>query len=197
MPSSATTSLRLEKQFTGENINVWGERLNANFDLIDRAVCGLATIALSGDHVLTAANWSEDQARQAALRFTGEGGGEVTLPAVQKTYRVWNAADGPITLTTGAGASAVIDASDIVDVLCDGTNVRASGFGGLALKDYISSAVVGGGATLPSVSGHAGKWLTNNGSAVLWVHPQTSDLGDIHSYTAARTAQAIAFAIAL
>ncbi|MFN3522233.1 MAG: hypothetical protein ACK4YQ_08280 [Phenylobacterium sp.] len=196
MPSSATPSLRLEKQFTGENINVWGEHLNTNFELIDQAISGLRTIALTGDHTLTAANWTEDQARYAMLKFTGSAAPTVTIPSVAKAYRIWNACSGALILTTGAGTAVSVDPGDIVDVLCDGTNVRAPGFGDLSLKDYIASVVVGGGATLPSLFGAAGKWLTNNGAAAIWGQPAVADISDYATDQAAKRAEILAKALA-
>lgn len=196
MPSSATTSLRLEKQFTGENVNSWGERLNTNFDLLDQAIAGLVTVALTGNVTLSSTNYATDQARYGAIKFTGTGSYVVTIPSVAKQYRIWNATTGSVTLTTGAGDSVVIAASDIVSVFCDGSNVKADGYGGVSLKDYIDSVVVGGGASLPSLTANSGKWLTNNGSIAQWAYPTTSSLSDIETYTASRTAEAIAFSIA-
>lgn len=195
MPSSATTSLRLEKQFTGENVNTWGERLNTNFDLLDQAIAGIVTVALTGNVSLTSTNYVADQARYSAVKFTGTGPYTVTIPSVAKQYRIWNAMSAAVTITTGAGDTAVIAASDIVSVFCDGTNVKADGYGGVSLKDYIDSVVVGGGASLPSLTANSGKWLTNNGTIAQWAYPTTSSLSDIATYTAARQAEAIAFSI--
>lgn len=202
MPSSYTASLRFEKQFTGENVNVWGDKLNTLFDRADTAIAGLTTIALDGDYALSVSNAAADEARSAMLKFTGGVGPfVVTLPAVSKSYRVWNATSGAITLTIGAGATVQVDALDVVDVFIDGAGVRTPGFGGLSLKDHIASVVVGGGATLPSVVGQSGKWLTNNGAASTWVNPTVGIISDYAAdqaaKTAAATARAIAFAIAL
>ena len=191
MPSSATTRARLEKQFTGENVSLWGELLNRVFDRIDEMVCGLVTVALTGNASLTSTNYVEDQARYAMVKFTGTGPYVVTIPSVQKQYRIWNACSAAITLTTGSGSTVTIDPGDVVDVLCDATNVKAVGFGGLSLKDYISSVVVGGGAVLPSVTGNGGKWLTNDGTTALWAHPTTSDLSDIATYRTTERAFAL------
>ena len=197
MPSSATTRGRLEKQFTGENVSLWGELLNRVFDRIDEMVCGLVTVALTGNTSLTSTNYVEDQARYAMVKFTGTGPYVVTVPSVQKQYRIWNACSAAVTLTTGSGSTVTIDAGDVVDVLCDATNVKAIGFGGLSLKDYISSVVVGGGTALPSPVGHAGKWLTNNGTTPSWGYPATTDLSDLATYRSTERAFAVAMAMAL
>jgi hypothetical protein len=197
MPSSYTTSLRLELQFTGENVNVWGDRLNTVIGRADKAIAGLVTVPLTGDYALSTSNTGEDEARSAMVKFTGGAGPfNVTVPSVTKTYRIWNATTGPVVLTTGAGVTVQVDTTDIVDVFCDGANVKTVGYGGASLKAYIASVVVGGGASLPSLVGNAGKWLTNNGSIAIWAMPTTNDLSDLAAYTAARSAFAVAMAVA-
>src|SRR5262245_41696931 len=193
MPSSYTQRLRLEKQFTGENVNVWGDRLNTVIDRVDQAIAGITTIPLTGDRVLTTPN-ADDEARFHILKFTGGAGPfNVTIPSVSKAYRVWNAAGGPIVFTTGAGTTVQVDTTDIVDLFCDGSDVKTLGYGGSSLKAYIASVVVGGGASLPSLVGASGKWLTNNGSIASWALPTTSDLSD----WVARRNELRAFAVAM
>ncbi|HEY3697051.1 hypothetical protein [Phenylobacterium sp.] len=197
MPSSYTTSLRLEKQFTGENVNVWGDRLNTAIERTEQAIAGLRPIALTGDYTLTTSNTVTDDARYAMLKFTGGSGAfSVRLPSVTKAYKVWNATTGLIVFTTGAGATVQVDTTDIVEIFCDGSNVKTLGYGGASLKAYIASVVVGGGATVPSLVGAAGKWLTNNGSITSWAYPSTSDISNYASDQAAKTATATALAIA-
>ena len=43
MPSSWSASLRFELQFTGENINLWGDKLNVVLQHADYAVAGWLT----------------------------------------------------------------------------------------------------------------------------------------------------------
>jgi hypothetical protein len=198
MPSSWSPSLRFELQFTGENINLWGEKLNAVLAHADYAVAGWLTKPLAAQqtpHVLTTANAAADEARAAMIKFTGAGGQTVQIPSVSKSYAVWNATAGPLSLTTGAGASVSLDAEDVAFLLCDGGNVRQLGYGGLGLKAYISSVAAGGpGGNVPSPVGHAGKWLTNNGTLPFWSRPAAADLID---YDTAILGRQIALAVAL
>lgn len=197
MPSSYTTSLRFELQFTGENVNVWGDRLNTVISRVDKAVAGLVTVPLTGDYSLTVSNTADDEARSAMVKFTGGAGPfTVTIPSVTKAYRIWNASSATLTFTTGAGTTVQVATADIVDIFCDATNVKTLGYGGSSLKDYIASVVVGGGASLPSLVGASGKWLTNNGTIASWALPTTADLSDLAAYTAARNAFAVAMAVA-
>ncbi len=197
MPSSYTSPFQLEQQFTGENVNVWGEKLNTVIGYVADLLGGINTIALTGDYTLLTGNVTTNDTRAGLLKFTGTAG-LVTLPAAEIAFVAWNACASAVTFTTGSGTTVVVDADSITPIFSDGTDVKTIGFDGQGLKDYIASAVGGGpGSVVPSVTGNAGKFLTNNGSATNWASPATTDLSDLTAYTAARTAQAIAFAIAL
>lgn len=206
MPSSYSASLRFELQFTGENVNTWGVRLNTLFNRADFSIAGLAPIELSGaPYTLTASNTADDQSRAAILKFTGIGGGTVTIPSVSKTYTVWNANAGVVVLTAG-GATVSIDPGDVVKVFCDGTDVRPavgyadSGGNLLSLKDYIAAQVFAS-STGPAVTGNAGKFRTNNGFVESWQFITIANVTDYASDQAAKITaargEAIAFAVAL
>jgi hypothetical protein len=181
MPSSWSSSLRFELQFTGENINLWGDKLNAVLQHADYAVAGWLTKPLTANATLTTANAGDDEARAAMIKFTGAGPFTVTLPSVSKTYLVWNACSGVLTLTTGAGASVTLDPGDLVQIACDGGNVRTPGFGGLALKDFIAASALAAAGSLPGVTGAAGKYLTTDGTNAFWRQPASTDLSDFNT----------------
>jgi len=48
MASTYTTNLGIEKIATGEKAGTWGDTTNTNFDLIDEAIDGVATVTLTG-----------------------------------------------------------------------------------------------------------------------------------------------------
>jgi hypothetical protein len=196
MPSSWSPSLRFELQFTGENINLWGEKLNAVLAHADYAVAGWLTKPLSGNVTLTTANAADDEARAAMLKFTGGAGPfTVTIPPVSKTYLVWNAAAGPVTLTTGAGGTVSVDPGDIIWVLTDGGAVKTPGYGGASIKDFVAQTAWSYNAgNLPAQSGNAGKFVKTDGTNASWAAVSTADLGD---YATAVKGLALAFAIAL
>lgn len=179
MADSTSDRLRLRLQETGGNINLWGEYLNLVLSLIDDAIAGMATIALTGDYALTSQNYVEDESRKAILKFTGAGSYTVTIPSEQKVYLVWNAcSSGVLTLTTGSGTTLDIDYSDIVLAFCDGANVKTIGFGGLGLKAYIAAAVLTATGTLPATTGNEGKALIVRSLAATWDRLATTDLSD-------------------
>jgi hypothetical protein len=189
MPSSYTPSLRFELQFTGENVNLWGDKLNAALSRADDAVAGWLTKPLTGDYTLATANGGADEARKAMLKFTGTGSFTVTVPAVSKRYDVWNACTGVLTITNGS-VSVVLASGEKASVITDGGGaigkIQATDFGGVTLtslgspanntdaatKKYVDDSVFGIAAgSLPGQVGNGGKFLTTNGSTAAWGDP--------------------------
>ena len=197
MPSSYSSSLRFNLQATGENTNTWGGLLNTGaLALIDSAIAGFTTIALTGNTTLTTANGSSDQARTAMIKLTGSASYQVTVPAVSKQYLIWNASSYTQTIvSSGGGTSVALPSNSKVYVGSDGTNVFELGYSGYGLKDYIDQAVLAATGSLPAVVGNAGKNLYCDG--VSWLPKQIalSDASDYTTYTNAQTAKALAFAI--
>lgn len=216
MPSTYSTSLRLVLQAPGENLNAWGALLNSGvFQLVDTSVSGWLTKALTGDYSLTTANGAADEARTAMLKFTGTGPFTVTIPSVSKSYDIWNACTATITITTGAGDTVVVQPGDKCRVMCDGSNVekvqsvdfgsqRVTNVGSptspadAATKAYVDATAFDMAAgALPGQLGNAGKFLKTDGTAASWQQIETTDIGDLATYTVARSAFAIAMAVAL
>lgn len=195
MPSSWSPSLRFELQFTGENINLWGEKLNAALTRADYAIAGWLTKPLTGSTALTAVNDGADEARAAMLKFTGTlaEAATVSIPAVTKTYVVWNATDRVVTLSAGGGATVAVDPGDIVWAVCDGAGVRTPGYGGLSIKDYVAAAGFSA-VELPAQTGNAGKYLKTDGVNATWQAPSATDLAD---YQTAIKGLQVALAVAL
>ncbi|MFZ5720307.1 MAG: hypothetical protein ACOY5Y_12705 [Pseudomonadota bacterium] len=196
MPSSWSPSLRFELQFTGENINLWGEKLNAVLAHADYAVAGWLTKPLIADTALTTANAGDDEARAAMIKFTGGAGPfKVTIPPVSKAYLVWNACEGTVTLTTGAGAGVTVDPGDIVWAATDGASVTTPGYSGSSIKDWVAATAWSYNAgNLPAQAGNAGKFVKTDGTDASWQALSTADLTD---YASAVKGLALAFAIAL
>jgi hypothetical protein len=187
MPSSYSANLRLEEQFTGENINLWGDKLNNTLSRIDDSIAGYValTIPATGDYTLSSANsnTTADEARRAILKLTGSPSANfnVVIPAVSKIYWVWNATTKTATVTTGSGGTATVEAGDKAAVWCDGTNVNDGFyFGSLSLKNYIAAVTASAGA-VPGVTGNAGKYLYTDGASAFWRQPSTADLSDYNT----------------
>jgi hypothetical protein len=194
MPSSWSSSLRFELQFTGENINLWGDKLNTVLAHADYAVAGWLTKALSANVALSTANAGDDEARAAMIKFTGAGPFTVTIPSVSKAYLVWNACSAAVTLTTGAGSTVTVDPGDVVQAACDGANVKTPGYGGASIKDYIAATAWSYNAgNLPAQAGNGGKFVKTDGTAASWQAISSADLSD----NAAFFGRAVALAVAL
>jgi hypothetical protein len=201
MPSTYSPSLRVELQYTGENVNSWGDKLNDAMTRFDSAIAGYQAVAVAANVTLTTNNGTADQARTAMLKFTGAGGFTVTVPSVSKQYILWNACTGTVTVSTGAGATVVMNSGDKIVVWSDGSAVYQLGFAGYGLKDYIDQAAIGATGSLPAAAGNSGKFIYSNGTSWAPRTPVTTDLSDFTSYmstaTTTATGLAVAFAIAL
>lgn len=196
MPSTYSPSLRFELQYTGENVNSWGTKLNDAMTRVDSAIAGYQAIAVTANVTLTSNNGSADQARSAMLKWTGAGGYTVTIPSVSKQYLLWNACTGTVTISTGAGSTVVMNSGDKTVVWCDGSGVYQLGFAGYGLKDYIDQAALGATGSLPAAAGNSGKFIYSNGTSWAPRTPVTTDLSDFTSYMATATTTATGLAIA-
>jgi|688.fasta_scaffold111755_3 hypothetical protein len=219
MPSTYTSSFRLNLQAPGDNLNTWGVQLNNGvFQLLEDALAGAVTQALSGSLTLTSVNGATDQARCLALNITGGTGGTITAPGVKKLYFVRNASSGAVVVTTGAGATASFAAGDVGFCYSpDGINYYrttvTTAFGGAILtgvgtpsantdaatKGYVDGvAFTMAAGSLPGQTGNAGKSLITDGTTASWGLPvlTTSDITDYASDQAAKTATATKLAIA-
>lgn len=199
MASTYTTSLRANKQGTGDALNTWGLIQNSGvFDLFDTAIAGVSTITITSDYTLSSLNGQADEARAAQLSLIGSPAANFTvyIPGVPKMYRVSNATGKVATVRVvgGGGAAVTIDSGDIIDVETDGVDVKTPGVGGLSWKAYISAVIAAGSSALPSVVGQSGKYLTNNGSVALWQTINTTDMGD---YSTNIIGKQVALAVAL
>lgn len=50
MPSTYTTNLGIEKIETGQQAGTWGNTTNTNFDIIDQAINGIASVTITSSH---------------------------------------------------------------------------------------------------------------------------------------------------
>jgi hypothetical protein len=199
MPSSYSSSFRLNYQAPGENLNTWGTNLNAGvFQLLEDALAGSASLSVSGPVSLTAVNGATDQARCLAINVTGGTGGTITAPGVKKLYFVRNTASGAVVITTGSGATASFAAGEVGFCYSpDGINFYktsvTTAFGGAILtgvgtpsaatdaatKGYVDGvAFTMAAGALPGQGGNAGKALITNGTVASWGIP-TLTVGDL------------------
>lgn len=134
MPDSFTDLLRIRDQETGGNPTTWGTLTDDNFNMVEDAIAGMATISTTGGtYTLSTANATVDEARMAIVKVTGVlvSNSSVVVPTSTKQYIIWNATSEAYTVTikTAAGTGVTISQSEVGTVFCDGTNVVRAGGG--------------------------------------------------------------------
>jgi len=132
MASSYSTDLKLELMVTGENSGTWGDKTNTNLNLLQQAIAGYQSIALTSTNttlVMTDATISN--ARNAVIEFTGAITANATVfvaSGIEKTYTIKNSTTGAFTLALNqvGGASVIFGATEknIKGVYLDGTNAN-------------------------------------------------------------------------
>jgi microcystin-dependent protein len=159
MPSTPTTRNRLNLQGSGDNTETWGTVLNAQvFSLLDEALDGVTTLALTGNVSLSSQNYATDQARRRILKLVGTPVSSVVIavPSVEKFYLVHNATSLAHTITAG-GPGVTVQPNALTYIYCDGATVFAPTTG---LTAEVGTIVDYAGATAPS------GWLLCFGQAV-------------------------------
>ena len=82
MPSTYTTNNGIEKIATGEQSGTWGDTTNVNFDLLDEALDGQVSVALTGTGTsgspndLEITDGTSSNGRNRFVEFTGTPGGD-------------------------------------------------------------------------------------------------------------------------
>lgn len=129
MPSTYSTSLRLELIGNGEQAANWGNTTNTNLGtLIEQAIAGVQSVAMTdANYTLVSGNGVADEARNAVLVMTGTltATRNVIVPTADKFYAVRNATTGgqSILVKTSAGTGVTLANGFTQLMYCDGTNV--------------------------------------------------------------------------
>ena len=144
MPSSYSTSLRLDLPTEGSYVDSWGDVVNDGITkLVDTAVAGTAAVTVtSTNHVVSYANGATDEARAAVLTLSGAPGAafNVFVPPVSKTYIIKNSVTTYTATiycstvagnTTPAGTGIAIPSGKSVFIKTDGTDFTQAISGGL------------------------------------------------------------------
>jgi hypothetical protein len=132
MASSYSTDLKLELMVTGENAGTWGDNTNNNLNLIQQAIAGFESVALSdgGTVDLAMTDKAISNARNMVLKFTGTltTASTVTIPdGIEKFYVIdLSAVTGVTNLTikTVSGTGFTAGEAKIVAAYSDGTNLN-------------------------------------------------------------------------
>jgi hypothetical protein len=131
MPSSYSTDLKLELMVTGEASNTWGDKTNSNWNLIQQAVAGYQSLALtSTTTTLAMTNATISNARNMVLELTGtlSGNSTVNLPdGIEKFYVVKDSVTHSgftLTFKTTSGSGFTTENGKAYLAYSDGTNMN-------------------------------------------------------------------------
>lgn len=136
MASTFVNDLRLEEMGTGENSGTWGNKTNANLELIGEAF-GMGTENLGSDAntTITIADGTADAARSIYLKITStslSATRTVTLApnTVSKIWIIENATTGSqsISIKQGSGAEITIPNGGVKAIVTDGAGSGAAVF---------------------------------------------------------------------
>ena len=131
MASSYSTDLKLELMASGENAGTWGDKTNSNLTLIQQAIAGFESIAITSTNTtLLMTNATVSNARNAVLKFTGAITANCTVfvaSGIEKAYILENGTTGNFTIALNqvGGASAIFSGTDKSNklVYLNGTDV--------------------------------------------------------------------------
>jgi hypothetical protein len=135
MANSTSTNLKLTVQATGENSGTWGQITNTNLLILEQAIGGYSSIAVTSGATLTFSNGALSNGKDQVIKLTGTIAGAINVvvpDGIEKTYVIENATSGAYTVTvkTSSGTGVTWGATDkgIKMVYSDGTNVVDTAF---------------------------------------------------------------------
>jgi hypothetical protein len=135
MANSTSASLKLTVQATGENSGTWGQITNTNLLILEQAIGGFQSVAITTGATLTFSNGALSNGKNAVLKLVGTIGGAVNVvvpDSIEKTFIIDNATTGAHTVTvkTSSGSGVTFAAADkgTKMVYSDGTNIVDTAF---------------------------------------------------------------------
>lgn len=164
MPSTYSTSLRLELPGNGEQSGSWGQTLNKDLGtLLEQAITGVESIDLSGysSYELSSFNGLSDEARNAVLVFTGTPVSNVivTTPAVEKVYIISNQVSGySVTVKTESGNGIAVLSGTNQLIYCDGTDY----YTGVSVNSIFGDLTVSGDSAVSNATTIGGSITVNS-----------------------------------
>ena len=204
MTDTATSRLGARQQSQGSNTNTWGDdKLNEALRLIDRAMHGVESLAMTGDTTLSWSNYVATNTGQVAfLTLTGSlsAAAALIVPSVQWCWRgISNTTGQTITVRTSAGTGVTIPNGRTISIKCDGSDCSYAGQNYLGAdvtetnardlmdKSAVETAIAS--AALPATSGtvlvsssdttagYVGAKVNVTGSGAASVTPSTTNPG--------------------
>jgi len=130
MASSYSTDLKLELMVTGENSGTWGDKTNTNLNLLQQAIAGYQSIALTSTNTtLAMTDATISNARNATIELTGTLTAATTVVVPDGIEKVYNFIDSTshanssLTVKTASGTGVLLAQGNRHVLYSDGTNV--------------------------------------------------------------------------
>ena len=175
MASSYTSNSGIEKPAEGDQTGEWGDTVNTNMDIIDRAINGVGAITLSGTtHTLTTTDGTLSDGGYKVLVLGGSPSGTNTItisPNDQdKVYIVVNSSGQTATFTQGSGGNVNVLNGDTKIIYSDGAGSGAAVVDVTANLSFSSVNIDGGtidGAVIGGTTAAAGTFTTLDTSSTV------------------------------
>jgi len=175
MPSTYTSNLGIELPADGELDGVWGDVVNENMDILDRAINGVLSLSLSGTtSTLTTSDGALSDGQYKLLLLTGSPSGTHTITLspndAQKIYFVRNTTAQSVIFTQGSGGNVTIATGDSGIIYANGAGAGAA-IANLTDHFAMSSVNITGG----SITGLSDLGLSSTGPFLLFAETDTTD----------------------
>ncbi len=123
MPSQPSPIFGTEQQADGENLNAWGQKLNAVNLQHEQIMGSILGLTVNADVTLTNTDYVENQSKRAGFILSGAGGFDIICPAKPRKYIVKNDCAAAVTFTHNAGGTDMsVAAGEIKWIFTDGTD---------------------------------------------------------------------------
>jgi hypothetical protein len=123
MPSQPSPIFGTEQQADGENLNAWGQKLNAVNLQHEQIMGSILGLTVNADVTLTNTDYVENQSKRAGYILSGTGGFDVICPPDPRKYIVKNDCAATVTFTHNAGGTDIeVAAGEIKWIFTDGTD---------------------------------------------------------------------------
>jgi hypothetical protein len=189
MPSSYTNNLGIELPVDGELDAIWGDVVNDNMEILDRAINGTVSLTLSGtSSTLTTSDGALSNGQFKLLVLGGSPSGTHTITIApndaQKIYFVRNTTSENVVFTQGSGGNVTVP-SNVSAIIF--TNGGGSGAVVANLTDHFAMSsvkITGGsidGAAIGGSSAAAGSFTTGSFSGDLTIADKIVHSGDTNT----------------